>query len=103
MFEPIFSTFLFTAGLNQLDLIKLKLPTKEKLKSIVKGNSKIYNARIESRVSCKVCMFYELPDDGGLSISILFKCTHFFHPKCVTRWKFFGLDKTSKEKEFVSN
>ena len=35
MFEPINSKLVFTAGLNELDLIKLKLPTKEKLKFIV--------------------------------------------------------------------
>ena len=32
MFEPINSKLVFTAGLNELDLIKLKLPTKEELK-----------------------------------------------------------------------
>ena len=36
IFEPVFSTLLFTTGLNELDLIKLKLPSKEELKGIVK-------------------------------------------------------------------
>ena len=67
-------------------------------------NSKLYNDRIEERLSWKVCMFYESPDDGGVPVSRQFKCTHFFHPKCVTTWKFFGLDKTKrKEKKFISN
>ena len=48
-------------------------------------------------------MFYESPDDGGVPVSRLFKCTHFFHPKYVITWKFFGLDKTNKEKKCVSN
>ena len=41
MFEPIFSTLAFTTGLNELDLVKLKLPTKEELKGIIEGNSKM--------------------------------------------------------------
>ena len=63
MFELVFSTLVFTAGLNELDLIKLKLPSKEELKIIVEGNSKMYNDSIEDRLSCKVCNFFESPDD----------------------------------------
>ena len=104
MFESIFFTLVSTAGLNELDLIKLKLPTKEELKGIVEGNSKIYKDRMEDRVPCKVCMFYESPDDGDFLVSRPFKCTHFFHPKCITAWKFFGLDKKKrKENKFASN
>ena len=51
----------------------------------------------------KCVFFYETPDDGCLPNSRPFKCTHFFHPKCVTAWKFFGLDQTTKENKFVSN
>ena len=58
-FEPINSTLVFAAGLNELDLIKLKLPTKEEINGIVKGNFKLYNDRIEERLFCRVCMFYE--------------------------------------------
>ena len=63
----------------------------------------MYNNRIDERLSCKVCNFYETPDDGCLPISRPCKCSHFFHPKRVTAWKFFGLDQTTKEKKFVSN
>ena len=84
LFDAVNSTLVFTAGLNELDLIKLKLPSKEELKSIVEGNTEMYNDRIEDRLSCKVCNFFEIPDDGYLPVSRPFKCTHFFHPKCVT-------------------
>ena len=94
---------MFQAALNELDLIKLKIPFKEELKCIVEGSMDMYNNRIDNKLSCKVCNFYETPDDGCLPISRPFKCTHFFHPKCVTAWKFFGLDQTNKEKKFVSN
>ena len=77
LFDAVNSTLVFTAGLNELDLIKLKLPTKEELKGIVESNSKMYNDRIEDRVSCKMCMFYESPDDGGLPAFRPFKCTIF--------------------------
>ena len=58
MFEPVNSTLMFTAGLNELDLINLKLPSKEESKGIVEGNSEMYNDRIEDRLSCKVCNFF---------------------------------------------
>ena len=47
--------------------------------------------------------FYETPDDGCLPFSRPFKYTHFFQPKRVTAWKFFGLNQTDEEKKFVSN
>ena len=84
LFEPVNSTSMFTTGLNEFDLIKLKLPYKEEFKGIVEGNSEMYNDRIEDRLSCKVCNFFKTPDDGCLPVSRPFKCTHFFHPKCVT-------------------
>ena len=77
-FEPINSILVFAAGLNELDLIKLKLPTKEELNGIVEGNFKLYNDRIEERLFCRVCMLYEWPDDGGVPVYKPFKCTYFF-------------------------
>ena len=93
LYEPTYSTLVFTPGLKELDLIKLKLSIEKELKGIIEGNFKLYNDRIEKRFSCKVCNFYESPDDEGFLVSRPFKCTYFFHPKCVTTWKFFGLDK----------
>ena len=60
---------------------------------------------IESKISylVKCVFFFETPDDECLPVARPFKCTHFFHPKCVTAWKFFGLGKTNKENKFVSN
>ena len=84
-------------------MIKLKLPPKEELKDIVEGNSKMYNDRIEDRLTCKVCNCFGSPDDEYLPVSRPFKYTHFFHPKYVTAWNCFGLDKTNKEKKGVSN
>ena len=92
LFDDVDSTVVFQATLNELDLIKLKIPFKEELKCIVEGSMDMYNSRIDERLSCKVCNFYQTPEDGCLPISRPFKCTHFFDPKCVTAWKFFGLD-----------
>ena len=98
LFEDKNSTVLFQAALNELDLIKIKIPFKEELKCIFEGNMDMYNNRIDERLSCKVCNFYESPDDGGLPISRPFKCTHFYHPQCVTAWKFFGLVRQIKKR-----
>ena len=103
LFEPVNSTLVSTAGLNELNLIKLKLPSKVELKGIVLGNSEMYNDRIEDNLPCKVYIFFETFNDGSLPVSRPFKCTHFWYPKCVTAWKFFGLDKTNKEKKCVLN
>ena len=104
MLEPINSTLVITSGLHQLDLIKLQLLTKEELKGIVEGNSKLYNDRIEDWLFFKVYMFYESPDDGDVPVSRPYKCTQIVHPKCVTAQNFFGLDTTKrKEKKFVLN
>ena len=84
LFDDVNSTLVFQVVLNELDLIKLKIPYKEELKCIVEGNTEIYNIRIEDRLSCKVCIFFQTPDDGYLPVSRPFKCTHFFHPKCAT-------------------
>ena len=73
LFEPVNSTLVSTAELNELNLIKLKLPSKEELKGIVEGNTEIYNDRIEDRLSCKVCNLFETPDDECLPVSRPFK------------------------------
>ena len=43
LFEDKDSTVLFQAALNELDLIKLKIPFKEELKCIFEGNMDMYN------------------------------------------------------------
>ena len=78
LFDDVNSTLVFQAVLNELDLIKLKIPYKEELKCIVKGNMDMYNIRIDKRLSCKVCNFYQTLEDRCLPISRPFKCTHFF-------------------------
>ena len=77
IFEPIAFTF-FSTGLNELDLIKLKLPSEAELKGITEGNQNLYNQIIEDKLSCKVCNFYDVPDAGGVPNSRPFKCTLFF-------------------------
>ena len=62
LFGHMVSTLGFSAGLNEFDLIKLKLPSKTELKCITEGNQKLYNERIEDILSCKVCNFYDTPE-----------------------------------------
>ena len=75
LFDVVNSTLVLQAALNDLDLIKLKIPYKEELKGIVEGNMEIYNIRIDERLSCKVCNVYQTPEDGCLPISRPVKCT----------------------------
>ena len=63
LFDDVNSTLVFQAALNELDLIKLKIPYKEELKCIVEGNMEMYNIRIDERLSQKVCNFYQMPED----------------------------------------
>ena len=65
------STLVFTAGLHEIDLIKLKLPSETELKDIADCNGKLYNDRIEDILS--------------------FQCFHCFHPLCLTAWNDHGL------------
>ena len=41
LFDDVNSTLVFQAALNELDLIKLKIPYKEELKSIVEGTGNV--------------------------------------------------------------
>ena len=54
LFDAVNSTLAFQTALNELDLIKLKIPYKEELKFIVEGNMEMYNFRIDEILSCKV-------------------------------------------------
>ena len=63
LFEDKDSTVVFQAALNELDLIKFKIPFKEELNGIFEGNMDMYRKRIDERLSCKVCNFYQTPED----------------------------------------
>ena len=79
MFEPISSIFVFSAGINEVDLIKLKLLSGSELNGITKGNKKLYNERILSILSCKVCnsmmhlmlVVFQNPDNLNIHISFI--------------------------------
>ena len=86
-----------SAELNELDLIKLKLSSETELKGVTEGNKGLYSERIEDRLSCKVCNFYDVPDAGDVLDSRPFKCQHFFNPLCVTAWKVHGLNITKSK------
>ena len=66
LFEPVNSTLVSTAELNELNLIKLKLPSKEELIGIVEGKSEMYNHRIEDRLSCNMCKSFVTPDNENV-------------------------------------
>ena len=51
LFDDKDSTVVFQAALNELDLIKLKIPSKKELKCIVEGSMDMYNNRIGERLS----------------------------------------------------
>ena len=77
----------FSAKLNELDLIKLKIPSESEMCGIIAGERAMYGERIKERLSCKICLEYDVPSFGGFPSAKLFQCLHFFHPQCVTNWK----------------
>ena len=77
----------FSAKLNEIDLIKLKIPSDSEICGIIVGDRTMYDEIIKERLSCKICLKYEVPSLGGLSSSKPFQCLHYFHPQCVTNWK----------------
>ena len=79
--------FVFPIGLNEVDLIKLKILSEAELSGIVDGNRKLYEERIKDRLSCKLCNFYDVTEFGGIPNSNPFQYLHYFHPLCVTDWK----------------
>ena len=80
-----------SAKLNELDLIKLKIPSASELSGIIVGNIIIYDERIRERFSCKICNEYDVPSFGCIPSAKPFQCLHYFHPQCVSNWKKWGL------------
>ena len=78
LFEPMVSILFFSGRLNELDVIKLKLPSEAGLKGITEGNKKLYNERIKYRLSWKVFNCYDVPDASCFPDSRPFNCTYLF-------------------------
>ena len=83
--------YVFSAKLNELNLIKLEIPSESEIRDIIAGDRSIYDKRIQERLCCKICLRYDLPSFGGILVAKLFQCLHFFHSQCVTYWKKWGL------------
>ena len=52
--------------MNELDLIKLKIPSEAELSDFIVGNKAIYDERIKERLSCKICNDYDVPSFGHI-------------------------------------
>ena len=83
--------YVFSAKLNELDLIKLKLTFEFERSGIITGNRIIHDERIKERLSCKICNEYDVPSFGCIPSANPFQCLHCFHPQCVSNWKKWGL------------
>ena len=57
----------FPAKLNEIDLIKLKIPSESELSGIIVENRIIYDKRIKERLSFKICNENDVPSFGGIS------------------------------------
>ena len=86
----------FSAGSNEVDIIKLMILSETELHCIVEGNRTIYEERIKDRLSCSICNFYDVTALGGIPNSKPFQCLHYFHPHCVTDWKKHALTNDMK-------
>ena len=81
----------FSAKLNKIDLIKLKIPSESEIYFIIVGNRTMYDERIKERLSCKICLKHDVLSLGGLPGAKPFQYFYYFHPQCVTNWKAWGL------------
>ena len=51
---------------------------------IIDGDRTMHDDRIKDRLSCKICLKYDIPSLGGLPGVKPFQCLHFSYPECVT-------------------
>ena len=70
--------YFFSAKLNELDLIKLKIPSESEMCGIIAGKRSMYDVRIKERLSCKICLEYDVPSFSGIPVAKRFQCLHFF-------------------------
>ena len=83
----------FSTGLNELDLIKFKIPSEAELNDIVEGNRKLYKDRIEDRLYCRICNSSDVTNVEGIPNSTSLLCLYYIHPLYVTEWKNTDLTK----------
>ena len=88
--------FVFSTKPNEPDLMKLKIHSKAELRGIIQGDRTMYDERIKERLSCKICLKYDVLLLGGLPLAKPFQCLHYFHPKCIANWKEFGLTNKNR-------
>ena len=79
--------FVLFAKLNELDLIKLRISSESETCDIIAEDRTIDDERIKERLSCNICLKYNVPSLCGLPGAKPFQCLHCFHPQCVTNWK----------------
>ena len=77
----------FSAKLNELDLIKLKIPFESEMCGIIAGERSMYDERIQEMLCCNIFLRYDVPSFGGIPVAKSFQCLHFFYPQFVTNWK----------------
>ena len=46
----------------------------------------MYDERIKDKLSCKICLKYDVPSLSSLPGAKLFQCLHYLYPQCVTNW-----------------
>ena len=59
----------FSVKLNELDLIKLKVPSESEMCGIIAGERSMYDEIIKERLSCKICLEYDVPSFGGIPVA----------------------------------
>ena len=87
----------FSAGLDELDPIKLNILSEAELNCIVEGNRKLYKDRIEDILSCRICNCYNVTDVGDILNSTPFQYLHYYYPVYLSEWKNHDLTKGNSE------
>ena len=83
----------FNCIVHDSELGKISIPSDDEIAESFNGNDKIYNTRIENRLSCNICHFKRYLGNikGYASECRPFDCYHYYHGDYLDDWKLFNL------------
>ena len=74
---------MFTSGLSDLSLIKIKNPPEHQLDRYVLGKPEVYIESIDNRLACKSFNLDNHPDTSDLTCCTPFNCNYHVHTESL--------------------
>ena len=89
----------FNCIVHDSELGKISIPSDDEIAESFNGNDEIYNTRIENRLSCNICHFYNYLGNGNGYVPECcpFDCYHYYNGDCFEDWKLFNLKQKIRE------